>query len=131
MNETSNLQMSQGFEVLRPKNDKALPIPCNEWDVLKKKIEDLTTEPWFFHTTGSTLIGAALATLISIWTGAVSSVPGSNMLVIAWAITGACSVTGLVCLAFAHKERGVHRSKASDVVTQMTLIEQRFERSES
>ena len=131
MTETSNLQMSQGFEVLRPKNDKALPIPCNEWDVLKQKIDCLTTEPWFFHTTGSILVGAALATLISIWTGAVASPPGSNTLVIAWAITVTTAITGLVCLGFAHTERGVHRAKASDVVTQMTLIEQRFERNES
>jgi hypothetical protein len=128
MTASSNMQMSQGYEVLRPKNDKALPIPCNEWDVLKGKIEGITVEPWFFHTTGSILVGAALATLISIWTGAVSSIPSSNTLVIAWAITATTAITGLVCLGFAHKERGVQRSKASDVVTQMTLIEQRFER---
>jgi len=123
--------MSQGLEVLRPKNDKALPIPCNEWDVLKDKIESLTTEPWVFHTTGSTLVGAALATAISIWTGAVVAAPGSNTLVIAWAITATSTISGLACLTFAQMERGVHRAKASDVVTHMGLIEQRFERNES
>lgn len=130
MSSTSNLKLSQGFEVLRPKTGKAFPIPCNEWDVLKAKIQDLTTEPWLFHTTGSTLVGAALATAISVWTGAVSTAALSNAIVIAWAVTGACVFTGLACIGFAHKERKVHRSKASDVVTQMSLIEERFERDE-
>lgn len=130
MSNNSNLKLSQGYEVLRPKSDKAFPIPCNEWDVLKAKIQALTTEPWLFHTAGSTLVGAALATAISIWTGAVSTASLSNAIVIAWAVAAVCLITGLACLRFAHKEREVHRAKASDVVTQMTLIEQRFEREE-
>ena len=129
MSSNTNLKLSQGYEVLRPRTDKAFPIPCNEWDVLRKQIEELTTEPWFFQTTGSMLLGASLATLISIWTGAVvvsESTP--NALVIAWAVTASCGICGLACLAFAHKERGVFRAKAGNVVTQMSLVEQRFER---
>ncbi len=124
----SNFTMSQGLEVLSPKDDKALPIPCNEWDILKGKIRNLTTEPWLFQTAGSTLIGASLATAISVWTGATSATSIPNAIVIAWAVTVVCLLVGLVCLFFAHMERGVHRTKASDVVTQMDLIEQRFER---
>ncbi|MBA0014168.1 MAG: hypothetical protein H0Z53_00885 [Nitrosospira sp.] len=126
----TNLKLSQGLEVLRPKADKAFPIPCNEWDVLKGKINDLTTEPWFFHSTGTTLIGAALATLIAIWTGAVTTTADKNTIVIAWAITAVCLMVGVVSLFFAHAERKAHKSKASDVLTQMKLIEQRFEREE-
>ena len=125
----SNLKLSQGLEVLRPKADKALPIPCNEWDVLKKKIDALTIEPWFFQTSGSTLIGAGLATLISILTGAVAPAPEQN-LVIAWSVTTVCGALGIACLLFAQGERKAHKSKASDVSTQMLLIEQRFEREE-
>lgn len=122
--------MSQGFEILRPKPDQALPIPCNEWDVLKGKIASLTTEPWLFHTTGSILIGAALATVVSIWTGAVSNVTVENAVVIAWSVTAVCSLVGIACLVFANMERKAYRTKATDVVTQMALIEQRFEREE-
>jgi len=125
----SNLKLSQGLEVLRPKAVKAIPVPCNEWDVLKNKIDALTTEPWFFHTSGSTLIGAALATLSSIWTGAVVPTPEKNIY-IAWAITAVCGLVGIVCLLFAHAQRKVHKTKAADVSTQMNLIEQRFEREE-
>jgi hypothetical protein len=125
----SNFKMSQGLEVLRPKADKALPIPCNEWDVLKNKIGELTTEPWFFHSAGFTLVGAALATLISILTAAVTTTD-QNTIVIAWAVTTVCLLVGVACLLFAQTERKAHKSKARDVLTQMTLIKQRFEREE-
>lgn len=125
----SNLKLSQGLEVLRPKTDKALPIPCNEWDVLKEKIDSLTTEPWLFQFSGSILIGAALATKISILTGAVAPTPEKNI-VIAWAVTVVCGLVGAVCLLFALAERKAHKTKAADVITQMKLIEQRFEREE-
>jgi hypothetical protein len=128
MSFNSNLRLSQDYEVLRPKNGKLIPVPCSEWDVLKRKIEGLAAEPWIFHTAGSILVGAALATAISVWTGAVSTAAKSNSIVVAWAVTSTCGVTGLACMYFAVKERDVHRSKANDVVTQMDLIEQRFER---
>ena len=125
----SNLKLSQGLEVLRPKADKALPIPCNEWDVLKEKIDALTTEPWLFQTSGSTLVGASLATLISIWTGAVAPTPEKNI-VVAWAVTCVCGLVGIACLFFAQAQRKAHKNEAADVSTQMRLIEQRFEREE-
>jgi hypothetical protein len=127
---STSLKMSQGYEVLKPKSDKAFPIPCNEWDVLKEQLKDLTTEPWFFHTTASLLLGAALATLIAIWTGAISSTTVANANVVAWAVVAVCAITGFATLYFAHKERGVHRAKAQTVLTHMRLIEERFEREE-
>jgi len=82
-----------------------------------------------FQTLGAMLLGAALATIISIWTGAVSTTSTtSSYVVVAWAITAVCGVCGLACLYFANKERDVYRSKAATVVTQMKLIEERFER---
>lgn len=124
------IKVSQGFEVLRPKADQAYPVPCNEWDVLRAQIEQLTNDPWLFQNAGSLLVGAAVATVISIWTGAVvPSQSTPNAIVIAWAISAACGLTGAAALYFAHKERSVHRSKAALVVTQMKLIEQRFERN--
>lgn len=124
----SNFNVSQGLEILRPKADKALPIPCNEWDFLKQKIKQLVAEPWFFQSAGSTSIGAALATVISVLTGSVPSTSGSFDREIAWGIAAACAAIGSICLFFAHKERQVHRIKAADVLMQMMLIEQRFER---
>jgi hypothetical protein len=121
------VKMSQGYEILRPKADKALPISCNEWDVLRNQIGQLTTEPWLFQSLGSLLLGASLATLIAIWTDAIP-LENSQALVVAKAISAVCGFCGLCCVYFAHKERSVHRAKAQVVSTQMQLIEQRFER---
>jgi hypothetical protein len=107
--------------------DRVFQLNEFQWDFLRKKIEELTTEHWFFHATGSMVLGAGLATLISIWTGAVvvsDSTP--NALVIAWSVTAVCCICGLACLGFAHKERKVFRAKAGNVLTQMSLIELRF-----
>ena len=123
------IKLSQGYEVLRPKSDQAYPVPCNEWDVLRHQIEQLTTDPWLFQNAGSVLLGAAVATLTSIWTGAVLPSPSApNAIVIAWAVTIVCAITGGAALLFAHMERGVHRAKANQVVAQMKFIEQRFDR---
>lgn len=128
---STSIKMSHGFEVLKPRGGKAFPIPCNEWDVLKTQIETLTAEPWLFHTTGSLLLGAALATVISIWTGAISTATVPNANVIAWAVVAVCTFTGLSALYFSHKERELHRVKAQAVLTNMRLIEDRFEPEES
>jgi hypothetical protein len=118
--------MAQDYEVLKPKNIKAYFIPCNEWDALKKQLESLTTEPWFFHNTGYLLLGAALPTLIAILTGAISTTTVTNAEIIAWAVVMVCTICGVMALYFAHKDRGIYRDKAQNVLTQMRLIEERF-----
>ncbi len=125
----TNFNLSQGLEILRPKADKALPVPCNEWDFLKEKIRTLIVEPWFFQSAGSIFIGAALGTLISVMTGTVSNHSEPYAIMIAWAIIIVCITAGAICLLFAHKERQVHRIRANDILMQMDLIEQRFERN--
>ncbi len=123
------IKVSQGFDVLRPKGGECYPVPCGEWDVVRKEIEKLTTDPWLFQSAGALLIGAGLATLISIQIGAVvPSKATPNADVIAWAVVVVCGLTGAASLIFANLERGVHRAKAAYVVTQMRLIEERFER---
>ena len=131
MSPKSSIKMSQGLDVLKPKIGQAFPIPCIEWDVIKENIESVTTEPWLFHTMGSLLLGGCLATAISVLIGAVSTNVYPMAVVVAWAIVAVCGLTGIACLFFAHKERHVHRDKAQNVLTQMRLIELRFESPES
>lgn len=131
MTAKTTLKVSQDYEVLTPKFDKAFFIPCDEWDIWKSQIDELTMEPWLFHTLGSLLLGASLATAISIWTGAISTSSIANAVVIAWSVVAVCGLTGLACMYFANKERRVHRSKAQYVINQMKLIEKRFEREKS
>ncbi len=123
------IKVTQGNEILRLKAVQHYPVPCNEWNYLQQQIESLTTEPWFFQNAGFLLLGAAVPTVISIWTGAVlpsAAIP--NAIVIAWAVAAVCSLTGAAAIYFAHKERSVHRAKASMLLEQMKIIEQRVER---
>ncbi|NQU67729.1 MAG: hypothetical protein HQ510_07295 [Candidatus Marinimicrobia bacterium] len=131
MTNDGSLHMSQGLDVLPPKSGPAYPIPCNEWDVLKTKLKQISNEPWFFHTLGSILLGAALATLITLLLGTFDNVNMQKQYIIAWAVVSVTSITGLLCMYFAHKERDVKRQRGSDLTTQMELIEERFERHHS
>jgi Na+/melibiose symporter-like transporter len=127
MSTNTSFQMSQGLEVLRPKSGKAYPIPCEEWALLKSKINKLTSEPWFFHTIGSALLGVALSVFVTGITGVFKLPDQQRQNIILWAIFAVSAICAAVCLFFAHKERGVNRDRASDVVSQMDLIEKRYE----
>ena len=129
MTDKPNIEMSQGLVVLPPRADQAYPIPCEEWALLKSRVQKLTSEPWLYQTIGSLLLGAALSALGSIITGTFQLPEQQRALDLAWLVFFASGVTGLVCLGFAHKERGVHRDRASDIVAQMDLIEKRFDRA--
>jgi hypothetical protein len=129
MTEQTTIQMSQGLEILRPRSDQAYPIPCEEWILLKTKISRMTAEPWFFHTVGSVLIGAAASTWIAILVGTFSAPAQHDALVIAWAVVATTTLAGVLCLFFAHEQRKADRERASDVVAQMVLIEKRYERA--
>jgi Na+/melibiose symporter-like transporter len=129
MTDRSSFQLSQGLEVLPPRSGQAYPIPCDEWAILKGKISKMTSEPWFFHTVGSLLLGAALSTLVTILFGSWRSPEQERTLVIAWAATATTTISGLLCLFFANKERAVKRERAQDLIAQMDLIEKRYDRS--
>ncbi len=129
MTENTRYQLSQGFDVLRPKSGQAYPIPCDEWTALKEKIKKLASEPWLFHSIGFLFLGAAVSTFVMILLGTFPLPAQQQPLVIAWAVVSVTFICGLACLYFANKERGINRERASDVVAQMELIEKRYERS--
>ena len=128
MIDTTTFHVSQGLDILTPRSGEAFPIPCDEWDVLKDRVRTLSTEPWFFHTVGSVLVGACLSTFVSILLGTFAAPNQETSRVVAWAVGAVTLISGALCLFFADKERAVQRVRASDIVTQMELIEKRFER---
>lgn len=121
--------MSHGLEVLRPKSDKAFPIPCDEWSMLKGKIKKITSEPWLFHTLGSLLLGASVSTFLAILLNTFRLPEQQRTLDISWAVFAITFICGTICLFFANGVRSVHRERATDVVAQMELIEKRYEPS--
>lgn len=129
MSDQTTIQMSQGLEILPPRSGQAYPIPCDEWLALKGKIARISSEPWFFHTLGSVLIGAAASTFITILIGTFSAPAQRDSLVVAWAVVATTAIAGSLCLWFAHQQRSADRERATDVVSQMALIEKRYERT--
>jgi hypothetical protein len=59
---------------------------------------------------------------------AVTPGKSGNGLVIAWSVVATTGIVGFACLALAIKQQSMQRTQVSEVVRQMELIEQRFER---
>jgi hypothetical protein len=117
--------MSQGFDVLQPKTGPAYPIPCDEWRLLKDQLSEVSGTPFVLHTLGSLLLGAALATAISIFTDTIPAGEKGRTLVVAWAIVTVTGFCGGVCLWFARLQNKVQRRQVTDVIAKMELIENR------
>jgi len=130
MTEKSSIQISQGYDVLPPKTGKAYPILCEEWEYLKKKVGSISERPNVYYSIGFLLFGACISTLIAILTGSFPN-PNPNTLssrlVIAWAVVAVTLLVGSICLYFAKEQRKVNQIKASDVLSQMSLIERRYQ----
>ena len=129
MSDDNSFQMSQGYDVIPPKPGRAYPILCGEWEHLKTQIKEIKTSFGWYYTGGTLLHGAAITTLIAILIGACTPEANSDSqsLVIAWAVVVTTGLIGFVSLYFANESREIAEKKATEVVTQMELIEQRYE----
>lgn len=127
MSDEVRYQLSHGLDVLHPKSSEAYPIPCEEWTMIRSKIEKLTPEPWFFQSLGMLLLGTTLSTVVTIVIGTFQLPTQQIALVIAVSVVAITFICGLLCLYFAYKERGVHLERATDVLAQMDVIETRYE----
>ncbi len=130
MSTPSPFRMSQGLDVLQPKSGPAYPIPCDEWRLLKKQLTEASETPFFLHTLGSILLGAALATVIGIFTDTIPAGEKGKTLVVAWAISAVTGFCGGICLWFATLQNKVQRRQVADVIAKMELIENRHPASE-
>lgn len=130
MTETGGFRISQGLDVLAPKSGNAYPIPCDEWEFLKGKLRQVSTSPWIYQTAASLFGGVGITTLVTILTGTLPPPPQSQALVIAWAVVAVSTVCAFACFFFADQQRGMRSVHVADVITQMELIERRYERLE-
>jgi len=124
-------KLTQGYEVLSPKSGQAYPILCDEWDFLKEKINDLSYQLNIYMECGFALIGIALSTFVAIITGAISSPNTSqsttNLLIVAWAVVIVSMLVGALCIIFAFEKEKIKKQKASEILSQMEIIEKRYE----
>jgi hypothetical protein len=123
--------MSQGYDVLQPRTGRAYPVPCEEWDLLKGRLRQVSTPPWVYQTVGSLLGGTAITTLVTILIGPFPPLSKSNALVIAWAAVAVSTICAAVCFFFGHQQRKMQSVHVADVITQMEIIERRYERSDT
>lgn len=128
MTDPGPYRMSQGLDVLQPKTGPAYPVPCDEWEFLKGKLRQVSTSPWLYQTAGSLLGGAGITTFVTILTGTLPT-PPSNALVIAWAVVAVSIICAAASFFFASQQRKLQSVQVSDVIVQMDLIEQRYDRS--
>lgn len=119
-----SIRMSQNVELVQWREGKAYPIPCDEWDYLKRRIGEVSNHPNPFHTLGSLLLGAALSTLITILLGGIAV--GQASVTIAWAVTAVTLISGIIALVFAYKQDKVEKVQARNVLDQMAIIERRY-----
>jgi hypothetical protein len=124
MNDNGHIGMSQGLYVLKPKSGPAYPIPCGEWNQLKENLRRTSGSPFVFGSVGFTLCGAALATLLSILT---DNIPQGTPRIVAWAIIAVTGLLGIAAIFIAEQQNRLKKRQVTDVVSQMELIEMRFE----
>ncbi len=127
MSAAERIRMSQGYDLLPPKSGQAFPVFCEEWDSLKQQLGKVEHKPWGFHTIGSLLIGAAASPLVTIVAGGIPDPPSNR--VIAWAVVATCALCGGLCLYFAAREKDVSKKQVGNILSQMEVIERRYQRS--
>jgi len=125
---TDRFHISQGLDVLTPKSGNAYPIPCDEWKFLKGKLQQISAGGWSYQDTASLLAGVALSTFVTILTDKLPpSSPQSQARVIAWSVVAVSTICSSVCFFFAREKKKLRSTHVIDVITQMELIEHRYE----
>lgn len=133
----TSYRISQGYEVLQPKPGKAYPILCEEWKFLKDRINELSYKLNIYMEIGFVLIGITLSTFATILTGAFSQttpqIPSQgtvNTLTIAWAVIAVTLIAGVLCIVFAFEKEKIKKTHASEITSQMEIIEKRYQSSD-
>jgi uncharacterized BrkB/YihY/UPF0761 family membrane protein len=133
MPDNTAFQLSQGYDVLQPKSGKAYPILCEEWNYLKEKIKSIAYNINYFLEIGVALVTISISTFITIITGAIQQPTETkpHIEIIAWSVVIIALVCGIAFLLFAIEKEKIKKVHASDIVSQMELIEKRFSQTEN
>lgn len=124
---TDPFHISTGLDILPPKAGKAFPIPCDEWEFLKAKLKRVTAAPMGYQEAASLFSGVSLSTLVTIWTGAFVPSPQSQAKIVAWAVVAVSGIVAIACYFFARKEKSLKADYVQEVITQMEIIERRYD----
>ena len=120
----NKFNVSQEFEIIPHQKGKAYPIGVKEWNFLKMKIDGINIEINYFHSIGFLLLGASLSCFITI---IATDFKQDSYKYLTWAIFGVCLIGGFLSLYFSKDKLQDECSKPKEIITQMELIESRFE----
>lgn len=124
-NDSPNFTIKQDLDIVQPQSTSAIPITIQEWVLLKQSINNISDSNSIFHTIGSALIGAGLSTLIAaIFTPFQPDQETREIIMYAVAIV--CLISGGLSCFFAHKEKGITKKSAQQVLAQMQVVENKY-----
>ena len=89
----------------------------------------MSDEPFLFQSVGSAALGAGIATVTAILTDSIAGTDPVRALTKAWAVGIVLLIAGGLALSFAAKERNVRRERAHEIVENMMLIEERYDKN--
>jgi hypothetical protein len=123
-------KMSQDYEIVPPRKQRAYPILVEEWLHLKEKVRQIRDDANFYHTLGSVLLGVAGSALLTALTLDIPKVEGVTAtpmpILIAWFAFFSTAVCGGLAMYFGKSQREVQHSNAIEVISHMELIEKRY-----
>lgn len=129
----SSFRISQDYEILLPKKDKAYPIPKIEWEYLKVRIRKTGEIFNVYYTSGALLLGYSGSAFINLFT---NEFPSSNTsmspkFIICLSIAILTLIIGGMSFFFGKQQKKVQSIASDDIIKQMEIIEERYENSAS
>lgn len=124
MSNRSNFNISQEYEIIPHQKGKVYVVSVKEWDFLKSKLRNINIDINELYSIGYLLIGAGISCLVTIF---ATDFKNDTYKYLVWIIFGICLLGAIISLIFSRKIHKIEKSKPSGVITQMDLIESRFE----
>ncbi len=125
----SSFNISQDYEILPPKKDKAYPIPKVEWEYLKERINKIGDNFNIYHTAGAILLGFSGSAFINLFTNDFHSREGemSSKVIICLSIAILTLIIGGMSFFFGRQQKKAQSVSSGDIIKQMDVIEKRYE----
>ncbi|OCH15953.1 hypothetical protein [Aliivibrio logei] len=118
---------TQTYDIQQPQSTQAMVIPKSEWEALKVSISRIKDSNSLTHTIGSALIGAGLS-IVAAAIFTPFTVEQRVDEVIMWAIGISSTFCGLVSCFYAHREKALVTTSATNVLSQMEIVESRYQK---
>jgi hypothetical protein len=123
-----NYQVSQNLDLIPHQTGKAYTISVKEWNFLKGRIQQLKIEINNFYWIGYSLLGASFSSFITVLVTNFGEDVGAKYIL--WSLFSLTLITGSLSLYFSNDKHKEESSKPSEIISQMQLIESKFEQNQ-